>query len=206
MKEILILLLTTTLLFATEKPDGGYATWEDFDKGTPTYSIDQIYIKNSSSSIFRGQSHFGDVVHIKHQREDGKTRKWRSRKHGPLTIVKINSAYYLKKAAPVHVFDMNPPSVILNYNKNYSWYTVVEVKKTAPTRGANGQVVSPGMTYHTTTHFALNMQTKEFHTINKHFLREILKEKPELAAEYEEARFKNRKALDFFKRYLNVTQ
>lgn len=190
MKTRLLLLLLITFLFAN-KPDGGYATWEDFEKGTPTYSADKFEIRHSGGGTFKYNS---DIVRIKTLQDDGKTRNWRENKHGKLTIIKLSDAYYL-----------NNPSVHLHYYENYSWFTIVTTTMSAPTMGANGQMTGGSVPQTKVAHYVLDMKTKKVLKLKKKLLRKMLKETPELAQEFEDAHFKRTKLLKFLKQFLVKT-
>lgn len=188
-KTVLLISFIVAILFATEKPNGGYKTWNDFKAGKVTYGIDKFDIEMRNRME-------DDCVSIKCHQDDGKTRKWRSGTHGPLKVIKRGSEYFLYF-----------PNVKLHYYKNYSWFTIVTHSTTVGggVTGTNGMTVGAGIPYSTTTHYIVDMNTGKSQKLKKKTLRNLLKETPELAQEFENESFKKKKLLTYLQRYLSAT-
>lgn len=176
-KSFLFTCIIVVVLFAQNKPSGGYATLDHYQQGTVTAPDSLILLKSSAFSMS------SDFVKVYYLRKDGKKRKWRNYKHGQLKII----------VKPEGTF-LFPESALLHIIGDYAWY--IQVVTTTHSDGAGGHYTSS----YTVTN-VLNMKTGETSKLNKRFIRSLLSDTPELLEAFEEERRKNKKLKLYLEKY-----
>ncbi len=188
-------MLATQLLCAnpTEKPNGCYASFDDYRNGKVSHDLSSIDI--APRKLFPG---------IRIMYDDGtKTKRWSRRKQGKLKLIKNGVTGFLL-----------PQKVKLRLYDNYSWYTTRQVAYSTGvvfslspmnnTMALQPQVL-PGDNEATIRYHILNMKTQKRSLLTEELLLELLVETPELLEEFQSNTYRKDDLFDYLERFLELT-
>ncbi len=193
-KALLLSILLSIAIFASEQPAGGYATFDDFKAGIISYPARSFVVQEISNDT----SEYYDVNDEEVQiffRDATSYRPWESSVDGDLSVVKKMDRYYLYNE-----------KTELHFYPNYSWYKEVingssslrkpigsnDLFKDVSVRDAN-QVLE---------HYVIDMESGEKKRLSKRYLRSLLATIPDLLEEYDDERNRNDKVLEYLEIFL----